>query len=401
MGNGDGPSSVSDGLTTRSRSPAEYEESLMTPVGVDSIGCAHKPADIERKRLMSHWNAECGSTDFAGQIRQQLRTLLRGNGGAPGKRWQSWSAALLQSEHLSPRLLFEVWEEVLAFDPILANYVLKPISVPGSAVIVADSGRQSFKTFNVGTAACILAAAAGAHVVHGVSRSVSSTPGSVDVLAVLGISATSMPAMVATRLERNRIAFVDHGTFCPTYVDGYDRIFSSLSPFSFFLPIAALAVRASTFVYGIADTDVSMATHAIRAARPDLTRGLVVAGELGPQEVLATHAGYGLDHTAMLDGDDVTVHRRPRHAPPSRWRPAVAHQPTHEGNAAMLVDCLTPDGDGARIHLVERHAAIILAAAHWAEIDQGAALTHVRNVRIAGGAIRLLKQLQADEEMDR
>jgi anthranilate phosphoribosyltransferase len=268
-------------------------------------------------------------------------------------------------------------------------------------VIVADSGRQSFKTFNVGTAACILAAAAGAHVINGVSRSVPSMSGSVDVLSVLDIPTTSTPTMVAARLERNRIVFLDHCTFCPTYTDSYDRIFSTLSPFSFFLPVAVLAVRASSFVYGIADTNVSMATRAIRAARPDLTRGVVVAGEIGPREVLATHAGYGLDHTAILEDDNVTVHRRPRHAPSSRWRPAVAHQPNHEGNAAMVVDCLAPDSDGARIHLVERQAALILAAAYWREIDQDTALTHVRNVRITGGAIRLLKQLQADNEVRR
>jgi hypothetical protein len=47
--------------------------------------------------------------------------------------------------------------------------------------------------------------------------------------------------------------------------------------------------------------------------------------------------------------------------------------------------------------MVDRNAALILAASQWGKIDEVSALAHVRSVRLAGGAVRLLNELQDRE----
>lgn len=99
----------------------------------------------------------------------ELRTILRANPGRAHDRWRAWSADLMRPGRLSPKLLVALWQEVLDFDPVLATHTDYPVPVPEDAVIVAGSGKETFKTFNVSTAAAILAASVGARVVKGVS----------------------------------------------------------------------------------------------------------------------------------------------------------------------------------------------------------------------------------------
>lgn len=193
-----------------------------------------------------------GSTSSTDQAIHALRALLRGDGRTVDDRWRTWARELINMYELSPNLISGLWREVLDFDRTLASYVTEPIPLDVPAVIVAGSGKETFKTFNVSTAASILAAATGAYVVKGVSRSVSAVSGSADVLDVLGLPISDMPDTVPRTLERDRITFISYSAFCPTYAGRYDGVFPFLSPFSFFMPVAVLGVRASSFVYGIA-----------------------------------------------------------------------------------------------------------------------------------------------------
>ncbi|MGH3874329.1 MAG: hypothetical protein ACRDSR_22990 [Pseudonocardiaceae bacterium] len=244
------------------------------------------------------------------------------------------------------------------------------------------------------TAASILAAASGAYVVKGVSRSVSAVSGSADVLDALGLPIFDKPFMVPRSLERARIAFISYSVFCPTYAGRYDGVFRFLTPFSFFMPVAMLAVRAFSFVYGIAHTNVSLAAEAIRVVRPDLRRGVVVTTELSRHELIDERASYGISHTATLADRCTSVVRVVYPPAPERVRAAVAHRSSHVDNAALLASSLDPNGCAACAELVERNAALILTTSQWGKIDEETALSHVRSVRSAGGAVRLLTELR-------
>lgn len=139
----------------------------------------------ERTRI-SYNEPLAGSTTSTDQAIHALRTLLRGDGRTVDERWRTWARELIDMYELSPQLIVDLWQEVLDFDRTLASYITEPIPLDVPAVVVAGSGKETFKTFNVSTAASILAAASGAYVVKGVSRSVSAVSGSADVLDVLG-----------------------------------------------------------------------------------------------------------------------------------------------------------------------------------------------------------------------
>ncbi|MGH3924580.1 MAG: hypothetical protein ACRDTT_17260, partial [Pseudonocardiaceae bacterium] len=88
-------------------------------------------------------------------------------------QWRQWTRELLQPDALTAPLLATLWREVLAFDTVLAGHVIDPVWVPSRTVVVAGSGKKTFKTLNVSTAASILAASCGAKTAKGVPRSVS------------------------------------------------------------------------------------------------------------------------------------------------------------------------------------------------------------------------------------
>jgi anthranilate phosphoribosyltransferase len=299
---------------------------------------------------------------------------------------------------MSPQFISRLWREVLDFDSTLASYMAEPIPLGVPAVVVAGSGKDTFKTFNVSTAASILAAASGAYVVKGISHSVSAVSGSADVLGTLGLPTSDTPGTVARSLERDRIAFISYSAFCPTYAGRYDGVFPFLSPFSFFMPVAVLGVRASSFVYGIAHPNVSLAAEAIQAVRPDLKRGVVVATELSPRETMDERASYGISYTAVLDDVHARGFRGAHPAAPERWRAAVAHRGSHKDNAALVASSLAPEGCAVCAELVERNAALVLAVSQWGTIDEDTARVRVRNVRLAGGAVRFLAELRKREE---
>ena len=326
-----------------------------------------------------------------------LRILLRKEGSAADQQWRRWAYAIVDIDVLSSYFASRLWQEILEFDSTLSGHVSEPIPLDAPAVVVAGSGKESFKTFNVSTAASILAAASGAVVVKGVSRSVSAVSGSADVLKFLGLQVVNSPVEIPEVLESNGIVFVSYSAFCPTYAGRYDGVFRSLSPFSFFMPVAVLGVQAFSFIYGIAHQNVSLAADAIRAVRPDLKRGVVVATELSPHEVMDEWGSYGTTYSASLDEGRVRLSRGTHRPVPAGWRSAVAHRSHHRANAELLTSSLAPDGCPSCADLVERNAALIVAASLWGQMNEETALSHVRRVRMAGKAARLLVELRDSE----
>lgn len=330
--------------------------------------------------------------EFVAQVQRDPHDALRDVLYAD-ERWREWATILMRSGKLNKELLAELWRVVLYFDHVLADYAGDPMPLGDSAVVVAGSGKETFKTFNVSTAASILAAAAGERVVKGVARSVSAVSGSADVLDALGIPVCLDPMGLPEALDRNGIAFVSYAAFCPTYAARYDGVFPFLTPFSFFMPISVLGVRASAFVYGIAHRDVELAAEMIHTTRPDLPSGVVVASDIAPGEIMDEHAGYGISHTARFNRGRVSVFRGSYGAAPAAWKAAVGQRDDHAANAGVLVSALTPNGCRFCAELVERNAALILTA-RQEQPDEMAALARVREARISGRAARLLSRLQ-------
>ncbi|MHA6761971.1 hypothetical protein [Streptacidiphilus sp. PAMC 29251] len=325
---------------------------------------------------------------------RHLTEALHELGEDADDRWRAWARRALADDCLSPGLLARIWDQVVVFDDVLASYLANPVPVPEGTVIVSGSGKETFKTFNVSTAAALLAAAAGVKVVKGTSSSVSAVSGSSDVLVALGIPALTEPARVTELVARYGIAFIDYAAFCPRYAARYDGRFSALSPMSFVLPAATLAVAADGFVHGLAHDAVHASALGIHAARPDIARGRVVTTLIEPGQRIDELAGFGISTSAVLRHGAVQHIQHHQDGAAAPWRRAVRHRDDHSSNAAALVDSLSSDGDPAATALVERNAAAILATS-YPDASEAEALQLVRAARLDGRAQLLLSRLRA------
>ncbi len=324
---------------------------------------------------------------------QQFAEALHGGGDDADDCWRSWARRLLNSDRLRPDLLANIWAEVVAFDETLAAFLASPVPVPDRTVVVSGSGKETFKTFNVSTAAALLATASGVNVVKGTSSSVSAVSGSSDVLAALGLPSLTEPARIPEFVATYGIAFINYASFCPRYAARYDGRFDFLSPMSFFMPAATLVVSADAFLHGLAHDDVETAAVGIHAARPDIARGRVVTTWIGPGQRIDELASFGTITSAVLRHGGVQLLKHHQDGADGPWQRAVRHRPDHASNAAALVESLRPDGDPAATDLVERNAAAILATAHLGVGDDDA-LQLVREARLDGRAQRLLSRLR-------
>lgn len=325
---------------------------------------------------------------------RELESVLRNVGPESDARWRRLFSDAMKVGGPSPAILQHTWDTILDFDPMLRAYVTDPVDVPGPVVIVAGSGKESFKTFNVTTAAAILAASAGARVVKGVSGSVSAVSGSADVLAHLGVPTCSDPFEVPNWLDQYGIAFTPYSGFCPRYGPRYADVFTELTPASFFMPIAVLAVRAHAYVFGLAHRRVDWAARAIAAARPDLTEGIVVATELVPGRIVDEYTSHGTAYFARHAPDTLHLDKRRYASASHQWRSAVAHRGNHPDNARLIVASLqTGPVDPVRA-VVERNASLILNAHHHFALTESQACTAVRAARLDGRAVDLLDALQ-------
>ncbi|WP_189169556.1 hypothetical protein [Pilimelia anulata] len=299
---------------------------------------------------------------------------------------------MLRTDRLGPRTLHDWWRVITEFDPVLATCAARLIHVPDSTVVVAGSGKEQFKTFNVSTAAAILAAAAGAPVVKGISRSVSAVSGATDILESLGIRPVPDPATIPQALDRYGIAFVPYPQFCPSYAARYDGVFDVLNPASFFMPVATMCVRARGYVLGLAHNDVTLAAAALRRIRPDLDTGLVVSTELSPGETIDEYGDVGVLRLARQVAGVITSDLRRGAPPTASWRRAVAHRSTHGANATLVAHALAAGPDTPTTRLVEANAALVVEAsgAYWGPFE---AAGRVRDARRSGRAMRLLTTL--------
>lgn len=322
----------------------------------------------------------------------ELRQLLEDDSPGSEERWRAWADSCLLPDRLTATALAEYWKVVCDFDVVLARNIEHPIGVPEGTVVVAGSGKETFKTFNVSTAASILAAAAGVNVVKGVSRSVSAVSGASDVLDVLDVE-MSRPQDVAERTRQRGVAFVSYSAFCPTYARRYDGVFEQLSPFSFFMPISVLAVRATAFVLGLADQRTDLAARTIRRTRPHIPHGVVVSAYFSEGEAIDERAPFGKGITAWVLPSGVECSYQHLNPPPPWWREAVAHRPTHRGNADMVLAALAPHGPAGVTELVELNAALIVSASQPGS-SEDTVRRHVHEARKTGAAERLMANLR-------
>lgn len=270
----------------------------------------------------------------------------------------------------------ETAEEIAAFADVLQRHAIsiKP-RVEGILVDTCGTGGDGFGTFNISTAAALVAAGAGVTVVKHGNRKVSSSCGSADVLEALGVKVDLPPEQVSRMVENIGIGFLFAPAFHPAlrYAArarrdlGFSTVFNVLGPL-------LNPARASARLLGVFD--------------PRLTLTLAQAlRTLGAKKAMVVH-GDGLDEITIsgktsvaelangnicqstLTPEQFGISRAPRHM-------LLGHSP--DQNAAIIRGILDGvEGPARDIVVMNAGAAIYLGER---------ASTHEEGIALAGDAI--------------
>ena len=256
-------------------------------------------------------------------------------------------------------------------------------------VDTCGTGGDGRGTFNISTAAALVAAAAGARVAKHGNRSISSRSGSADVLAALGVKIEIDPETAGRALETIGITFLFAPLLHPAMKAmmpvrrelGMRTIFNVLGP----LINPAGAVRQVMGVY--ADGMVELIANVLLELGAE--HALVVHGTDGLDEITTTgptHVGEVRDgrvRVYMLDPEQLGV-------PRASLADLVGGSP--EDNAALMHRVLGGEaGPLADITAANAGAAIYVAAL---APTLAAGVSTARDVLASGAAARKLAELK-------
>jgi anthranilate phosphoribosyltransferase len=248
---------------------------------------------------------------------------------------------------------------------------------PGSLVDTCGTGGGAVGTFNISTAAALVAAACGVRIAKHGNRSFTSRSGSADLLEALGVRIELTPARMAAILRDVGIVFMFAPLMHPAmkHVGPVRRELAVPTVMNMIGPLANPAV-AGRQVIGVADR-----------ARLDLIAGAL--HELGTTHALVVHGEPGMDEISPLGVTEVRELRGP--APIKSW----VIDPTDFGYRGLSAEALA-GGDPAENALIVRgilggggndaaRAAVTLnaAAALFVHSDGGDFGAHVRTVQRA------------------
>jgi anthranilate phosphoribosyltransferase len=261
------------------------------------------------------------------------------------------------------------------------------IPFPARRETVLDTcgtGGDGSQSYNISTAAALVAAAAGVAVAKHGNRSVSSRSGSADVLEALGANIDLGPEGAARALEETGFTFLNARRFHPAMRHvarartdlGIRTLFNWLGPLS-------NPAHATHQLLGVSDgTRAAMVAEVL--SRLGITRALVVHGAGGMDELSLEEGNLAYEAGAAAAGTRHTVEAA------SLGLPAARLEALHGGDPAANAGILRAVLSGER---GPRRDALLLnaAAALWIA---GAAPTLADGVRLAGEQIDSRRALQ-------
>jgi anthranilate phosphoribosyltransferase len=180
-------------------------------------------------------------------------------------------------------------EELVGAATVMREKVIPvPCEEAGIVLDTCGTGGDVRHTFNVSTAAALIAAAAGVKVVKHGNRSASGRAGSADVLEKLGVKLEASPKALANCLEKANICFAFARAHHPAmqFVAGARKSLAIPTIFNLLGPL----------------TNPGRARHQLLGVfAPELTDRLAaVLRELGSKRAWVVHAEDGLDEISTL-----------------------------------------------------------------------------------------------------
>lgn len=246
---------------------------------------------------------------------------------------------------------------------------ITPLSIADeNAIDTSGTGGDNLGTFNISTAAAIVAAGAGAKVIKHGYHSVSSQCGSADVLKVLGIKTELFPDQFYTIFQEIGLAFI----FAPRYKPsprnfvtirqnlGARTIINILDP----LTKPALTKR---HLIGVYDEKLSRLIAQV-LMEIGIFSAMVVSGENGLDEVNIC----GRTHVVEVKETEITEYEiNPEDVGLNRYPIDSIKGGDAQTNKKILLDILNGKKGGAREVTILNAAAALKVSGLVKELDQG------------------------------
>jgi len=267
------------------------------------------------------------------------------------------------------------------------------VPIPHSRELAVDTcgtGGDGKGTFNVSTAAALVAAAGGAAIAKHGYRSVSSRSGSADVLAALGVPIEVDPAVAGRALDEIGIAFL----FAPLLHPAMREV----------MPVRrALGVRTVFNLLGPLTNPAGAQAQVLGVYGRDKVELLArVLLELGVRHALVVHGSDGLDEitttgptfVAEVRGGEVRSYTiEPEEVGARRVALVDLLGGSPEENARRMEALLAGEGEPALADVVAVNAgAALYVAGQAGSLREGA--EQARALLAAGAAARKLAQLR-------
>jgi anthranilate phosphoribosyltransferase len=178
-------------------------------------------------------------------------------------------------------------EEIAGLASSLRNHAVPVKTGIDNMIDTCGTGGATIKTFNVSTAAALVAAGAGAYVAKHGNRAITSQCGSADVLAELGVKIDPGPEKVAQCITEAHVGFMFAPMFHPAmkFVQPIRKSLDFRTAFNILGPLANPA-KVTAQVMGVADEKL-------------LERIVNTLKLLGVKRAMVVH-GQGMDEISTL-----------------------------------------------------------------------------------------------------
>lgn len=308
------------------------------------------------------------------------------------------SPVMIAALSVGLRVKKETIGEITAAAMVMRDFATPvPLTDRRNLVDIVGTGGDGARTFNISTASCFVAAAAGARVAKHGGRSVSSSSGAADVLEAMGANIQLKPEQVAQSMEACGVGFM----FAPNHHPAM----------KYAAPVRKeLGVRTIFNILGPLTNPAGAPNQLLGVFHPDLVGILVrVLQRLGSEHGVVVHGLDGLDEVSLsgetMVGElkngqvtEYTIHPTDlglRAAPLDALRVSSPEQ-----SSELLREALN-DVDGAPRDVVALNAGVALYAANVAStLHDG---VQMAREAIASGAARdkLQQFIQVTGELGR
>jgi anthranilate phosphoribosyltransferase len=286
------------------------------------------------------------------------------------------------------RLKGETADEIAGCAEAMREHAVAVRPKRDDLVDTAGTGGDGGRTFNISTAAALVAAAAGAAVAKHGNRAVSSASGSADVLEALGFE-LQLPA---ERIERSIDELGFGFLFAPTHHPAMRHA----------APVRReLAARTVFNVLGPLTNPAGARAQVVGVYSADLVQTLAhVLADLGARRAFVVHGAEGIDELSpagpnlvceVVDGAVTEREIDPLELGVPRCDPEELRGGSPEDNARAIRDVFDGGNGGRRDAILLNAAGAIAASGHARDLADG--LGYAREALTSGAAAIRLEQL--------